>query len=117
MYNQNPYYYPNPGQFQQQPYQAQQNGLTGAFVQSISNVGAEMVPMGRPSIFPLLDGSAIYVRQWNNQGMISTVKYVPEVENKQIQPDLSEMSRAMEHLMTRVSNIEKGLGIGGDNNE
>lgn len=96
--------------------------LPGAVVNDISTIGADMVPMtGKPSVFPLMDGSAVYLKMWNNQGTISTVKYIPETQSKPVDPnttDLSVLLNNFNDLASRVSALERGLGLnGGGHNE
>lgn len=60
---------------QVQPVQ-QVNNLSGRMVDDISTVGANEVNLdGSPSIFVKRDLSEIYVKRWNQNGMIDTVQY------------------------------------------
>lgn len=49
-------------------------------VNRLEDITPNDVPMdGTTGIFPLSDNSAIYVKSWNTDGTIKTIKYVPEV--------------------------------------
>lgn len=53
--------------------------IRGRVVQGDSEITPNDVPMdGSPSVFPTNDLSCIFVKQWNKDGTISTVRYVPE---------------------------------------
>lgn len=48
-------------------------------VNRLEDITPNDVPMdGTSGIFPLSDNSAIYVKSWNTDGTIKTIKYVPE---------------------------------------
>lgn len=49
-------------------------------VNRLEDITPNDVPMdGTSGIFPLSDSSAIYVKSWNTDGTIKTIKYVPEI--------------------------------------
>lgn len=56
--------------------------LPGRPVNDINEVMASEVPMdGSSSIFPLQNGSRIYVKSWNSDGTIKTLTYVQEEQS------------------------------------
>lgn len=73
--------YPSPNPYQAQTtLLAQPAALTGHTIGSHEEITASDVPMnGAPAYFPTQDGSAIYAKQWNPNGSITTLRYVPEI--------------------------------------
>jgi len=63
---------------------AQSPGLLyGKLIGSIDEVTALDVAMnGMPSVFPMKDESAIYLKIWQPDGTIRTIKFVPESDEK-----------------------------------
>lgn len=86
----------NPYQYGQQPYnqyasigtmardqnmqqQQMQYGMFGKMIQSQNDIMPGDIPMnGMPCFFPMQDRSAIYMKAWNADGTISTIKFLPE---------------------------------------
>lgn len=67
--------------YQPQIMQQQIPSINGRIIDDISTVTANEVSMdGSLSVFPTRDLSAIYCRQWQNDGTIKTVKFIPFVE-------------------------------------
>lgn len=59
------------------------SNLTGRIIQNENEITPNEVAMdGSVSLFPLGDYSAIIAKQWNANGTISTIKYVPVVDNE-----------------------------------
>lgn len=90
-YNQNPYpinpNYQTQNQYQgfQPVQQAQFNNqlINGKIITKLEDITANDVPMdGSEAIFPLADKSKIYIKQWNANGTISTVEYLPQICNE-----------------------------------
>lgn len=79
----------------QQPIQVQpQSGITGHLIGSHEEIQPSDVPMnGSAAYFPTQDGSVIYAKQWNPNGTITTVRYLPEtVESDDAQqPTLADI--------------------------
>ena len=95
-----PFSYANPFYQQQQPqlpnYAAQlpQQGIMGRTIGSHEEIAANDVPMnGTPAYFPTQDGSVIFAKQWNQDGSITTLRYVPEAtaQETQQQPTLFDI--------------------------
>lgn len=103
-----PQYQQNIQQSPQMSYQGP-TMLPGMVVNDISTVGPENVPMtGKPSVFPLNDGSAVYIKMWNPQGGISTVKYVPEATVKTADniSGYESLHVEIDMLSERIKNLE-----------
>lgn len=91
-YNQNPYpinpNYQTQNQYQGfQPVQQVQTFnnqlINGKIITKLEDITANDVPMdGSEAIFPLADKSKIYIKQWNANGTISTVEYLPQISNE-----------------------------------
>lgn len=107
MFNQ---YQPPYQTFQPPPYvpqyqQQQVRGVSGRVVSSVSEINVNDVPSdGTVGFFPASDGSCIWAKQWRSDGLIDTVRYVPEaakpVEN---QPD------RIDAIIERLDGIEAAL--------
>lgn len=69
----------------QQPVQvAPTSGLTGHLIGSHEEIQPSDVPMnGQAAYFPAQDGSVIFAKQWNPNGTITTVRYVPEMRESE----------------------------------
>lgn len=77
----------------QQPYQPAMpqpmpiqptSGISGHLVGSHEEIQPNDVPMnGQAAYFPAQDGSVIYAKQWNPNGSITTVRYVPAVDEQE----------------------------------
>lgn len=86
--------------------------LSGKVVNSLEEITVQDVPQdGTASFFPTADYSCIFAKQWGNNGLINTVKYVPELQKEPTPaPDLTEV------ILQRLDNIEKMLKKSGRNN-
>ena len=92
--------------YQQLYQQTQQPAfLSGRFIRDISEVTPQEVPMnGSPSVFPVSDASAIYVKSWDNNGNIVTVRYVRE------EPKTQELTGQLEPTIdTTLANMQEQL--------
>lgn len=94
------------------------SGLTGRIIQTENEITPNEVAMdGSVSLFPLGDYSAIIAKQWNANGTISTIKYVPVVENedgKDVEP--SKLDTLSEQVNKRFDDIERLLTNRNNNN-
>lgn len=102
------------GQFQQptlpvlqQPVQNTPNipqGIMGRTVMSDADIAANDVPMnGSPAYFPRQDGTVIYARQWNPDGSITTVRYIPDVpqqEETEQTPTLLDIANQLDDIQS-----------------
>lgn len=111
-----PTYYPqtymgygNPQQVQpQQPQQMQTPGMFGRMITKPEDITPADVPTtGIPAYFPIQDGSAIYMKQWNSNGKIDTTRYVQEVVEEK--PKEEPTAPILAEILDRLSKIEKTL--------
>lgn len=73
-------YVPTASQPQQQQPTYTKSGLTGRVVNKLDDILPNEVPMdGTSSLFPLQDESAIYLKSWNADGTIRTIRYLQNV--------------------------------------
>lgn len=94
-----------------------QNGLNGKIVQSADMITVNDVPMDcTAAIFPKQDMSEIYVKYWDNNGIIRTIVFKPVLEDntnnlsqteEKLKFDLSETSTTA--FMERFDRLEKQI--------
>ncbi len=105
------YQQPNYNQYsnQQQNYQMQvPQGINGRIVNSIEEISANDVPMNTPfSIFPKNDMSEVYIKSWNNNGTISTRKYICEADETNTQK--TSFDDVKNYIDERFDKLEKML--------
>lgn len=64
--------------------------LSGRIVKSVEEIVPNEVPMnGSVALFPTADMTSIYVKGWNPDGTISTIRYTPVVDNEQQEPTIT----------------------------
>lgn len=125
-----PPYFPNPGAqmssppMQMQPPQPQQQpslssiyggnqqmpvqAIPGRVVQSEEEIKPNEVPMDLTiALFPKSDYSCIYARQWNRNGTIDPVKYVPEPRQATAMPSTDDGFKTA--VFERLDKIEQLL--------
>lgn len=117
-----PYFYGNQGgQQNTQPPQNQQASLAnvyggssqqpmipGRVVQNEEEIKPNEVPMDLTiALFPKSDYSCIYARQWNRNGTIEPVKYVPEAPKPATAQTPSE--DGLNKVLERLNDIEELL--------
>ena len=85
--------------------------LPGRVIKPNETVTPQEVPMdGTPSIFPVSDWSAVYVKTWTGDGQIRTVRYIPETTPEEGKPDttisdqIKELDRKVSLLMDSLTN-------------
>lgn len=109
-----------------QPQMVQQQmpqGINGRFINSIQEVAAQDVPMdGSASVFPLRDGSGIYVKCWLPNGTIQTLFYEravdrPNVESSKWEDVASDVLGGMKALTDRVTALENNRRQNRPNNQ
>lgn len=94
----------------QQPVQ-----LCGRVVANISEVTPNDIPMnGTVGLFPQSDYSCIFAKQWNQDGSISTIKFVPEAQTptapNEMPSDISQVILdKLDTLNEDVSRLTKQL--------
>lgn len=98
-------YYPQ-RQIPQQP--VQQFGFSGRYINDINEVRLDEVPMnGQPCFFPTRDASAVYLKVWNQNGQLLTVRYILDQEQPGSEPNATTDS--MDDVYTRLTRLEEAL--------
>lgn len=122
----NPYYFQQPmyqNPIYQQTTMPQQNVSTmqmnGRLIDNIDSVSANEVSMTGISVFPKNDMSEVYIKSWNNDGTIKTLRFMPynAPQNKSmdiLSTDTLDVSRnasdeVTEGIMKRLDTIESKL--------
>lgn len=84
-------------------------------IENLSEIVPKEIPMDKePTLFPLKDRSAIYVKYWDDNFQLQNVKYVPEKleeNNGGNQKEPSEFDKIME----RLDRIESMFGSAWNN--
>ena len=97
--NQPNLYFNQPNRFQSIP---------GRTVNNLDEITPQEVPMdGSVSLFPQADYSAIYAKTWTKDGMIATVKFIPE--QPQTEPQKSPLDERLDRIDQRFDKLEKML--------
>ena len=79
--------------------------LLGHSVTANDQIPVSEVPQnGTPAYFPMQDGSSILVKSWQPDGTISTVRYIPEVQ----QPIPQDQSH-QDEILKRLDSMEQKL--------
>lgn len=104
-FSQNTYTQPN-------PYQPVWNRpttpvLPGKIISSMQDIRPNEIPTdGSPSIFPANDFSCIFIKAWDQDGNIRTVKYVPENQTQQAS---NEFGLIMEKLNKLEVSLQQSI--------
>ncbi len=88
------------------PEEQQPTYISGRYVQDVKSIRPnEVRPDGNPTVFPLVDRSAIITKELNEMGTIDTYVYVRQevAQNNQNGQDPIQM------IMDRLDNIEKEI--------
>lgn len=97
MYNQ-PSYQPQTN-YNSQP---TQKPLVGRYINNPNDITVNEVPTdGSIGLFPQTDGSCVYGKVWNANGTITTIKYIPEVQNA----ETSETTIDFDSLNSKIDAI------------
>lgn len=100
-YQQVPYGYPQQAQTPTPSY------LFGKIVNDPDKIAPNEVPMnGSPGFFPMPDYSAIYVKAWQSNGSIGTIKFIPEVQNEE---NTTQENSMLTEVLERLERIENTL--------
>lgn len=76
-------------------------------VNRLEDITINDIPMdGTPGIFPISDGSAIYVKSWKSDGTINTIEYLPKNIEPEIKPK-SEIDELKEWLDFKFEALAK----------
>ena len=94
----------------QQPVRTIQNGsLNGRVVQTLNDIVPNDVPSdGSIGLYPVQDYSCIFAKQWNNDGSIATIKFVPETQPQQEQTTQVDLSAVLDRL-NDIEDLVKNL--------
>lgn len=124
----NPYYYQQPiyqpqiqqmqPQYQQQIQQAPA-GLNGRLIDNIDSVTANDVPMQGLSVFPKNDLTEVYIKSWQPNGTIQTLRFLPynnvdktqtdKTTSTDAQPAKWGPQNATDGIMDRLTDIENKI--------
>lgn len=106
-----------PNTFRQQAMpqpQMQQQSIRGRFVENPQSITPQDVPMdGSIGVYPTKDCSAIYLKAWQQDGTIKTVKYIPE----ETVPEIKRKVTSLEDLEERVKKLEASIRKGSKKKE
>lgn len=105
---------PQPGWSQPQMQNQQQFGrpvpssIPGRIIQNPMEITPEEVPMnGTVSLFPSTDYSYIIAKQWNQNGTIDTLRFVPEpqVVNQETATELDPFKKEVIDRLDKLENL------------
>lgn len=87
--------------------QSNQPTISGRYVTSPEDITPQEVSMGStPSLFPLVDGSAIIAKQWANDGTIKTIRYSAEIDREEPQLTLVDIMNQLDNLQDAVNALK-----------
>lgn len=82
----------------------QARGINGRYINAIEEVTANEVPMdGTCGFFPVKDGSSIFVKAWDGNGSIKTIKFVPEIGA------VEEKKDPFQDILARLNALDEGI--------
>lgn len=109
---------PQPYQPYQPPYQPTPTRavpqISGRVVNSLDDITVQEVPTdGTVALFPSADGTCVYSKRWTPDGNISTMRFVPEVQEAQHQQPspFDIINDRISELFDVVERIEERLPI------
>lgn len=101
-----PEWWPSSQQQNPQPRRPQVQALPGKYINSLQDIVPQDVPTdGSIGIFPQSDYAAIYLKKWDGNGTISTVKYIPDLPPQGPTPE----QQFQNDLQTRLAKIEESI--------
>ena len=84
-------------------------GFYGRYIDDISEVRLDEVPMtGRPCLFPTKDANAVYLKVWNQDGKLLTVKYILDSAQS---PSQDQVSDPMKEVNERLRRLEEAIAL------
>lgn len=97
-----------------QPMQSQTQTVYGRVVESESEIKPNEVPMdGSIALFPKPDFSMIIAKQWSQNGTISTLKFVPEINSESSENTaaasitIDELAKSMDSKFAEIKSMLK----------
>lgn len=88
-----------------------QDSFIGRIVGDPSEIKPNEVPMdGRIAIFPTNDLGAVYIKGWNSNGELMTVRYIVDPDWKAFTS--SEALMQQQDILRRLENLEKSISTG-----
>lgn len=109
---QNGYNYQQPNYQQINPYQQQNNGISGRSVSRVEDITVNDIPMdGTMSYFPLNSGMEIYGKRWNADGTVSTVLYKAELpkSDTEKEKEVNSIDQSINRLECQISALSEKL--------
>lgn len=88
--------------------------ISGRVVNSLDDITVQEVPTdGTVALFPSADGTCVYSKRWTPDGNISTMRFVPEVQEAQPQQPspFDVINDRISELFDVVERIEDRLPI------
>ena len=93
-----------PPQFYNAPLMPQTQTVPCRLVNNPADITPNEIPMdGRVSLFLASDNSYVIAKQWNQNGLINTLRYVPEPQQA---PEEDEAVPFKQEVLDRLSRIE-----------
>lgn len=86
--------------------------ISGRVVNSLDDITVQEVPTdGTVALFPSADGACVYSKRWTPEGNISTMRFVPEAQEAQLQQPspLDVINDRISDLFDVVERIEERL--------
>lgn len=86
--------------------------IAGRVISDPNSIAPQEVPMdGRVSVFPMSDNSAIFVKRWNANGTIETIRFVPEASKPDAVPKstvtLEDISQELAEVRSDLNKVLK----------
>lgn len=105
-----PFSYPQTTQYSTVQSPSIPRQINGRTIGNEAEIVPNDVPMdGSFSLFPMHDYSCIYAKQWNTDGTIRTIKFVPEQVDNKSQENAVTFEQA---VMDRFDSIEDAISNG-----
>ena len=87
-----------------------ENGLLGRIVDKTEEIMPSEIRMdGSLGFFPMRDLSAIYVKQWDQNANLQTVRYIPEVVIQQSKEETIDQSQVLSQILDQLGDIQNLL--------
>lgn len=95
------------------PQQSQLPSLLGKIVDGYNTADAQDIPLGMSGVYPKADGSAVFIKQWLDNGTTKTKEYRLIEETQVIEPvinweeKLGEIYSSIDSLSKKLDKIGK----------